>query len=393
MAQQAPESVLFDPGSAEFRRDPYPSYRRLRESSPIHPFGDNVWILTRYHDCVQALEDARLRTIENVCLPEETASREPEGAEGDFVRLRRATLKALSPSVIRGLQPMIQRVSDELVDVALETGKVELMDSFGCALATTVFCEIYGIPSDDRATFREWIEPVVEGFDASIGISPDVAERRDQAWAALTTYLQGLSAERRKQPQSDLISEFVRIQADGESLTDEELANVSILLLVAGHETTASLIGNAVYALLRNPAELQRLRSGAEAAWPQALEEFIRYDPPGQVIMRQAAADLYVRDTRIPQGSVVAVGLAAANRDPEVFEEPERLNVARDPNPHLGFGYGPRYCIGSRLARVEALTALQTFVTRTQSLTLAEEPTYKPTLVRRAPASLWIELR
>jgi unspecific monooxygenase len=266
------------------------------------------------------------------------------------------------------------------------------MEGFGSALATTVFCEIYGIPTGDRATFGGWIEPVVEGFDASLGVSADVADRRDQAWAALSGYLKTLSAERRKSPKSDLISEFVRIQEDGESLSDDELANVSVLLLVAGHETTASLIGNAVYALLRSPAELRRLQSG-DADWSAAIEEFLRYDPPGQVIMRRADAELDLRGHQVSEDDVVAVALAAANRDPAAFADPERLDVTRDPNPHIGFGHGPRYCLGSRLARVEALIALRTFVTRTRSLALTEEPTYKPTLVRRAPASLWIELR
>jgi cytochrome P450 len=292
VTQQATEGVLFDPGSPEFRLDPYPTYRRLREVDPIHQFGDSVWILTRYDDCVRVLEDSRLSTIENVCLPKESA---------------------------------------------------------------------------------------------------DVADRRDQAWAALSAYLKALSAERRRAPQDDLISEFVRIQEDGENLSDDELANVRVLLLVAGHETTASLIGNAVYALLRSPAELRRLQSG-DADWPVAIEEFLRYDPPGQVIMRRADAELDLRGRQVSEGDVVAVALAAANRDPAAFADPERLDVTRDPNPHIGFGHGPRYCLGSRLARVEALIALRTFVVRTRSLALTEEPTYKPTLVRRAPASLWIEL-
>lgn len=389
MTQQVPDITLFDPSSPEFHQDPYPTYRRLREADPIHRHGGNVWILTRYHDCVSVLDDPRFRTIEKVCLPDDTVKSKPEGPATDFVRLRKAVLKALGPSVIRGLQPAIQRVADDLLDDVLDAGAVDLMEVFCSALATTVFCEIFGIPAADRAQFRSWIEPIVEGLDTSIGVSDEVAARRDTAWADMSHYLKDLAAQRRNDPQNDLISDFLRIQQDGQRLTDDELASVSVTLLVAGHETTASLVGNATFALLRHPAELQELRDDP-SMWPLAFEELLRYSPPGQVVMRQASDNVDLRGHHIHQDQVVAVALAAANRDPDVFFAPERLDLRRDPNPHLSFGHGPRFCIGSRLARVEALIALQTLITRAPALSLVEPPTYKPTLVRRAPASLWV---
>lgn len=386
------QQTLFDPSSPDFHQNPYPTYRRLREADPIHKHADNTWILTRYHDCLPVLDDLNFRTVEKTrCYSDETLRSKPEGPGAEFVRLRKAVAAALAPSVARKLQPMAQHVADELVDEALAAGKVDLMETFCYPLSTAVFCEIFGVPHADRANFRTWMEPIVAGFDASVGVPDDVLDRRDNAWARFSEYVRALAAERRSNPRDDLISDFLRIQQDGRALTDDELVAASIGLLLAGHEATALMVGNATCALLQHPAELQRLRDDP-AMWPTAIEELLRYEPPGQVLMRENDVDFELNGHRIPAGDIVVVSLAAANRDPEVFHDPERLDLGRDPNPHLSFGHGPHFCLGSRLARVEGLTALTTLFTKAPALSLAEQPTYKPTLVLRTLNSLWVEL-
>lgn len=340
------------------------------------------------------LDDLRFKTLENIrCHSDESVRGRPEGPEAIYVRFRKAVTKALTPSVVRKRQPMIQRVVDELVDEALDAGKVDLMETFCYALATAVFCEIYGIPRAERPLIGRWMEPIVEGLDdAPIGVPAEVTKRRDQARAEMSEYLQGLAAERRSHPQDDLVSDIVRIEHDGQRMTDHEVAEASIILLLAGHETSASLVGNATFVLLRHPAVLQQLRDDP-TMWPLAIEELLRFGPPAQVLIRQASVDLDLEGCHIPTGDIVVVSLAAANRDPQVFPDPERLDIRREPNPHISFGHGPHYCLGTALARAEGITALKTLFERAPALSLTEQPSYKPTLIRRALESLWVELR
>lgn len=368
-------------------------YRLLRETDPVHKHRDNGWILTRYHDCVSVIDDLRFKTLENIrCHSDESVRGKPEGPEAIYVRFRKAVTKALTPSTVRKLQPMIQGVVDELVDDALDARKVDLMATFCYALATAVFCEIYGIPRGDRPLITGWMEPIVEGLDdAPVGVSAEVTARRDHARAEMSAYLQSLAAERRKSPRDDLISDIVRIEHDGQGMTDHEVAEASIILLLAGHETSASLVGNATFVLLRHPAEVQQLRTDP-TRWPLAVEELLRYGPPAQVLIRQASDDFELAGHHIPAGDILVVSLAAANRDPAVFDDPERLDLGRDPNPHISFGHGPHYCLGTALARAEGVAALKTLFERAPGLSLAEQPRYKPTLIRRALESLWVEL-
>lgn len=393
MTQPCQGTTLFDPGSESFQQDPYSVYRRLRETDPIHRHRENGLVLTRYHDCLTVLEDLRFKTLENIrCHSDESVRGKPEGPEAVYVLFRKAVTKSLTPAKVRARQEMIQRLTDDLIDRMMDAGKADLMESFCYALAMAVFCEIYGIPAADRALFRDWMEPIVEGLDdAPVGVPAAVAERRDQARAELAAYLQGLAADRRKRPADDLLTEFVQIEHEGQRLSDREVAEASIIVLLAGHETSASFVGNGIFHLLRNPAELRQVRADP-ALWPTAAEELLRYEPPAQVLIRQASMDFELSGRRIPEGDILVVSLAGANRDPEVFREPERLDVRRDPNPHISFGFGPHYCLGTSLARAEGIIAMRTLFERAPGIALLEQPKYRATLIRRALRSLWVEL-
>ncbi|MQA26012.1 MAG: cytochrome P450 [Micromonosporaceae bacterium] len=395
MSQQVSDAEIpFDHNSPEFHEDPYGWYRRLREAAPVYRHESGSWLLTRHRDCLFALEDPRFRNVENVrCYSDEAVQSTPDGDGADFVKLRKAVAKAIAPAAVRRFQPTIQRIVDGLLDDALDAGQVELMRDFCYPLATIVFCEIFGIPTRDRTMFRNWIEPIVEGLDVAMGLSQEVVERSTRAREEFSDYLRELVAERRSHPEDDLLTDFIQIQQDGRRLTVDELVSSSIILLVAGHETSASIAGNAILTLLRNPAELNLLRDDPDL-WPLAFEELLRYDPPAQLITRAASVDIEVGGRQLQENDIVVSVIAAANRDPEVFTDPDRLDLRRTPNPHIAFGHGPHYCLGTALARMEGITALETLVKRAPGLSLTDDsPSYKPTVTRRALETLWARLR
>lgn len=393
--QQDIDIPTFDPSSLEYRQDPYSIYRRLRETDPIHRHGDHAWVLTRYQDCMTVLGDVRYGSVEKArCFSDETSTRQVDESGKDFVGLRKQAGSAISPAVVRAIRPKIQDIVDTLFKQALDAGRVNLLEAFCYPLATTVFCDVFGVPQKDRARFRDWMEPLVVTFDAALGLPPDVLARRDKAWAEVTEYLKKLATVRRSDPQDDLISTFVGMtDSNGESWSDDDIAESSVVLLLAGHETSASLVGNVTLLLTRQPDALQQLRDDPEI-WPLALEELLRYVTPAQALVRQVKTDdLEIDGQRFPQGDLVIAAIAAANRDPAVFDDPERLDLRRDPNPHIAFGYGPHFCLGSRLARAEAEITLRTLIQKAPKLSLVAEPTFKPTVVLRTLESLEIDLR
>lgn len=393
-AESADPALMFDPGSEQFQRDPYSYYRRLREQAPVYRAPQGAWLLTRYADCAVALADERLRNVADLrCYPDGTGpARAPGGPEREgFARTRGAVYRALAPSVIRGFRPRVQRIVDELLDGALEAGRVDLVETFSLPLASIVFCEIFGVPMADRETFRGWVDAVVQGVDNLVAVSAERAERRDRAMVEFSAYFRDLIARRRRHPTDDLLSELVAIADDGEAMTENELVSSCVILLITGHESTANFVANATLALLNHPVELRRLRDFPEIG-PAAIEELMRYEAPAQLVVRAARTDLDLAGQAIAEGELVVPLLAAGNRDPDVFTDPDRLDLTRRPNPHLAFGHGTHFCLGSALARMEGLAALSTLVRRAPDLTLDGEPAYKPTMGLRGLATLPVSL-
>ena len=396
----------FDPG---FRVDPYPVYRRLLAEDPVHktPFGLSV--LSRYRDCAAILRDphASSDASKSTMYQAFMAGRDPEEVFGalagmrpflfmdapDHTRLRGLVQKAFTPKTVENLRPRIQELVDELMAPALERGSMEVVEDLAYPLPVRVITELLGVPLEDHDTFKGWSRELAGALDPDFATPDDVAQRREQAASAFVEYFKALIAERRHSPRDDLLTALIAAEDEGHKLSEKELLSTLILLLVAGHETTVTLIANGVLAFARHPDQVQRLRDDPTLA-RTAVEEVLRYDPPVQFTARVALEDMDFDGTIIEKGEQAMVLIAAANRDPQQFENPEAFDVGRQDNRHLAFGLGAHFCLGAPLARVEGQVALSAIATRVSDLALSvEAPEYKQNIVLRGLASLPLTFR
>jgi cytochrome P450 len=308
----------------------------------------------------------------------------------DHTRLRSLVSKAFTPRRAEQVSERVQRIVDEMLDRVESRRHVELLTELAYPLPARVICELLGVPAADSDFIVRCARPLATGLDPSPMRSPTTLTEADQATRAFVEYLERLITDRRRQPGDDLLSALIAAETDGDRLAHDELVSTLVLLLIAGHETTANLIGNGVLALLRNPAELARLRAdpGLDAT---AVDELLRYDSPVQMTQRITLDDVTLGDVTIGPGRIVIAILAAANHDPAVFDEPERLDVGRTPNPHLAFGSGPHYCIGAALARLEARIAIGTLVRRFPGLRLARAPRWRSSFTIRGLRELHLD--
>jgi hypothetical protein len=387
-------------------RDPYPGYRALREHAPVYrsPLL-RVWALSRHADVSAVLKDpsSSVRRLESAAVRRVGAFRglRPEFREmiernllmldpPDHTRLRGLVGKAFTPRVVERLRPRIQELVEGLLDQAERRGSIELMRDFAYPLPATVIAEMLGVPAVDRPRFMRWsndLAALLDPFHAPGG--PAAAQA---AFVEMAGYFREIFAERRRAPREDLISALVAVEERGDSLAEAELVSLCGLLLGAGYETTANLIGNAVVALLRNPGERKRLADDPGLIG-SAVEEFLRYESPVQATDRVLTRDLEIRGTCIRRGELVVLLLASANRDPERFPDPDRLDLGRADNPHFAFGQGAHFCLGAQLARVEAQIALGSLVRRFPRFEgPPDPPAWRPSITLRGPASLPLRL-
>lgn len=385
---------LFSPAQ---RADPYPGYARLREEAPVWRPLPGLFVVSRHRDGAAVLRDARFGHLEpDADGPVPARNRSRRDGETvvpsflvlnppDHTRLRRLVARSFTPRRVEDLVPRMEAITAQLV-AAIEPGEqVDLVEAVAQPLPVQVISELLGVPTADRPLLLGWSHALARSIEPELLI-PD-GERADQARAryAFGAYLRQLAAERRRRPGPDLISDLVRTRDREEVLTEDELVATCILLLVAGHETTTSLIGNGTLALLRHPDQLARV-AAQPGLGPSAVEELVRYDSPVQLTMRVARQDADVGGTDVPRGSFVIVLAGAANRDPEAHPDPDRLDVARPPSAHLAFGQGIHFCLGAPLARLEAQVALRAIVRGGPQL--AAEPTWKDTVVLRGVSRL-----
>ncbi len=303
----------------------------------------------------------------------------------DHTRLRTLVQKAFTPRMVERLRPRIETLVEEALNAAGERGGMDLVADLAYPLPVTVIAELLGVPVEDRAAFRRWSDALVGALDP---VAP--ANRRGAVLAArdaLHAYLRQVIAERRADPRDDLISRLVEAEEQGDRLSGPELLAMGVLLLVAGHETTVNLISNGVNALLNHPDQLARLHREPELIEP-AVEELLRYDSPVQLTGRVALEALELGGQRVEPGQMVTLMLGAANRDPRVFADPGRLDLGRDPNPHLAFGRGIHFCLGAPLARLEGQIAIGALIRRFPGLRLAGVPERRPTVTLRGFVSL-----
>ncbi|WP_420629330.1 cytochrome P450 family protein [Candidatus Leptofilum sp.] len=281
----------------------------------------------------------------------------------DHTRLRALISKAFTNRTIQALAPRIQEIADQLIDAFEGKGETDLIEDFAFPLPIIVICELLGIPTQDHHKFRSWSH-------AFIGISNE-ADPSGNSLFEFVEYIGRIIHLRRHDPQDDLISRLVHAEEDGQRLTEQELFSMIALLIVAGHETTVNLIGNGMATLLQHPDQAALLQHNPDLI-DNAIEEFLRYEGPVEMTTtRYAAEDVTIGDTFLPRGTTVIVILAAVNRDLQTFAGGDTLDVRREQNKHMGFGYGVHYCVGAPLARLEARIAFNTLLKRLPTLQLA----------------------
>jgi cytochrome P450 len=287
---------------------------------------------------------------------------------------------------VEALHGKIQRLTDDLLDAALERGSMEVISDLAFPVSITVIAEMLGVPPSDGNLFRRWSEEFA--VRADMEISEETFRRTSQVTIEFANYLRDLVQERRRQPREDLLSMLVAVEEQGDRLTEEELVATAMILLVAGNQTSASLIGNGTYALLRFPDQMQKLKENP-ALVKTAIEEFLRFESPVQVAARFVMEDFEYRGQAFRRGQQVTAALAAANRDPEQFANPDTVDITRENNKHLAFGNGIHFCLGAPLARLEGQTVFTTLVRRLPKLQLAAESVaYRPIYSLRILQSL-----
>jgi cytochrome P450 len=304
----------------------------------------------------------------------------------DHTRLRTLVNKAFTPRVVEKMRVRVQEIVDDLLDEAVPRGEMDVISDFAYPLPVRVIAEMLGVPPEDRDRFKGWSRGVAPILDPMI--SDEVFFKVAEAGLALAMYFDELVATRRAQPRDDLVSELIAAEDQGDKLTEEELRATLILLLVAGHETTMNLIGNGLYALFRNPDEMERLRADT-ALGKTAVEELLRYDGPVHLTARTALEDVEVGGVAVEAGEMCVVVLGAANRDPDQFPDPDRLDVGRGHNRHIAFSAGGHFCVGATLARLEGEIAFETLLRRLPGLKRAtNDVSYRATVTLRGLEAL-----
>jgi cytochrome P450 len=391
----------FNPFDLETRRNPAPIYARARREHPVyrHP-GLPIVSVFRYADVQNILRDAegwsnRFPPPPGVD-PDRLPPRSMLGQDPpDHTRLRSLVSQAFTPRMIRRLEPRLHEIADELMTAALAQGEVDFVQAMTYPLPVIVIAEIIGVPPAERPQFKAWSDIAVAGLGSGLFAPPDMA-RLDQLQTVLRemgTYFTALAEERRRAPREDLLTGLVQAEVEGSKLSHAEMITMLVLLLVAGNETTTTLIGNAVLELLDHPAALAQLRADP-ALLPSAIEEVLRYASPVQLDPRRATRRVELRGEVIEPDQIVVSWLGSANRDEEIFADSERFDIARADNRHMAFGFGPHYCLGANLARLEAEVAIGALLRRTRAFarSTTDPLPLHPSLVFRGVTSLPLRL-
>ena len=403
---EAPDNIAlrFNPLSPEFIRDPYPHYHDLRAHDPIHRSPLGFFVASRHADVSLALRDKRFgkdfvgrmtRRLGKDVLDEPVyrsmrhwmLQQDPP----DHTRLRGLVVKAFTARRVEDMRPRIQQIVDRTLDRVAGQGHMDLIADFAFRLPVTVICEMLGIPRDEHDMFFHGARASGRLLDP-VPLSRAELDAANSAHSMSEEYFRQLFELRRREPGDDLTTQLVRAEEEGSRLSNDELTANVILLFGAGHETTVNLIGNGLLALFRNPGQLRLLREDPSRIG-NAIEEFLRYDSSVQLTGRVALEDTTVSGTTIPKGEGFLCLLGAANRDPAVYTEPDRLDIARPNIRPMSFGGGIHFCLGAQLARIEAEVAIATLLRRLPGLRLddPDNPDWRPTFVlrglNRLPAS------
>jgi cytochrome P450 len=371
-----------------FYADPYPWYRALRDHAPVKAMPDGSWFLTRYDDILPVYRDPKAFSSDKKKEfgPKYGATPLLEHHTTSLVfndpplhtRVRRAILGALSQRHIAAMEPGLVALVDGLLNAMAATGRVDLIEDFAASIPIEVIGNLLRVPRDERGPLRAWSLAILGALEPVL--TPERGEAGNRAVTEMVAYLQGLVHERRARPgdpETDVLTRLIEGEADGERLTETELLHQCIFLLNAGHETTTNLIGNALHALTEWPDQRAALtaRTSDDELVRSAVEEFLRYESSNQLGNRITTREVVVGGVALPVDSRITMCIGAANRDPAQFPEPDRLDLAREPNRHIAFGFGIHTCAGMNLARLEARIALARFLARFPDYALDGEPT------------------
>ena len=391
----------FDPTLPQVVANPYPVFAARRAVEPVG-WSDALgeWVTFGHAEADAVLRHRglgrlwRLRWPDDP-LPNYTLLHEHSLLENEpptHTRLRRLVAAGFGRRQVERLRGRVTEIARGLArdvrDAAAGGSTVDLMPLYAEPLPVAVIATLLGVPDEDRGLLRPWSNAIVKLYEPA----PPVDRRRAAETAATeyVGYVRGLIDYRRRHPGEDLLSDLIATRdADGSRLSEDELVATAVLLQMAGHEASVNVVGNGTYALLSHPAERARLTADLV---PGAVEELIRYDSPLQLFERTATEPVRIGSVTVEPGQKIAALLGAANRDPAVFADPDRLDLARWPNPHLGFGAGIHFCLGAPLARVELQASLATLLTDLPGLALAGEPTRHPTFTHRGFATLPVTL-
>lgn len=335
---------------------PYDAYTELRAQGPATYFEPtDQWLVPRYADVGALLRDRRLgRTYTHRFSHQEFGRPEPDPAHEPFhtlndnglldleapdhTRIRRLVSKAFTPRMVEGLRPTVRRLAGELVDDLLAAGGGDLIAAVAEPLPVAVIAEMLGVPESDRHLLRPWSADITGMFE--LNLSEETARRAVTASTEFSDYLRALIRDRRTAPGTDLISALIQAQEGSDALSEQEMVSTCVLLLNAGHEATVNTTGNGWWALFRDPAELARLRADVDGLLPTAVEELMRWDTPLQMFERWVLEDIEIGGVTVPRGAEIALLFGSANRDPDRFTDPDRLDLGRTDNPHITFGAG-----------------------------------------------------
>jgi len=403
-------AVTYDPKLPSLIADPYPVFRQLREEEPLHRSAVlGGIVLTRYADVKACLNDPRLSSDRITPFVKHRPDRKNAAeiqALGRMLglwavftdppkhtHLRGLMNTAFTTRAVERLRPRVEALVAELIDEVRDLDHMDLIRDFAWPLPITVIAEMLGVPREDRAALKVWSDELATFVGSALATS-DKYERAARSSGQMSDYFRDLIGQRRASPRDDLVSALVAADEPHDTTSEDELVATTILLLFAGHETTTNLIGNGILSLLRHPAELHALRADPSLIVP-AVEELLRYEGPTAAMGRIA-----LEDVALPSGGTISRGdrvflmINAANRDPGPFDDPERVNIRRDPNRHIAFGYGLHFCVGAPLARLEAQIAIPALLRCLPDLALTtDELPWLDSLVFRGVRSLPLTFR
>jgi cytochrome P450 len=370
---------LFEEGARDHL---YEDCHRLRSIDPVNETPVGLWRLTRHRDCMHLLREAKagMRSTEGDSYSPRMTEQARHGRAQFMLfqdppthtRLRKLVSHAFTPRAIERWRSEAARIADDCLDAVQGRNEIDIIADLALPVPSTVICEMLGVPLADRDTFTTWTAEATHAISPNPFPDPVVMQRAESAAMSLASYFEDLIAKRRGSVGEDLLSLLIRAEEDGDRLSQVELVSQTIGLLIAGFETTIGLIGNGVRALLLHPAELAKLRTRPELI-ASTVEECLRWDGPISAALRVLHEDTEFGGKVIPKNTPVVAVLAAANRDPSVFRDPDRFDIERTPNDHLAFGGGAHFCLGAHLARLEGQVAIGALVRRFPRLELVSE--------------------